>query len=320
VSSPIRGVLAVVGATATGKSALALTLAERFNGEIVSCDSTAVYRRIDIGTDKVPPAEQRGIPHHLVDLVEPTDIYSGARYARDAAAVVRDVLARGRVPIVAGGTGFYYRALVRGLFEGPARDDRLRARLDRIASRRGVLALHRWLAQVDAAAAARIQPRDQRRLVRALEVYRLTGRPLTSHFAATRSPIADLPVLGIAVRLEKQPLMARVTHRVRVQFDRGVVHEVQSLLDDGVPPSAQAFTGLVYRQILQMLAGVRDEAATRALIVRENMQYARRQVTWFRGEPGLRWVDGPGESDEAVREATRLIEAWQSGRAGERPA
>ena len=187
--------VAVVGPTATGKSALALALAQTFDGEVVGCDSTAVYRGVDIGTDKVPVADQRGVPHHLIDLVEPTETYSAARYARDAAAMIREIDGRKRLPILVGGTGFYYRALVRGLFPGPERDDELRARLDRVADRRGVEYLHRWLSSVDPGSALRIQPRDRKRLVRALEVYLLTGRPLTSHFDATASPIADVAVL-----------------------------------------------------------------------------------------------------------------------------
>jgi tRNA dimethylallyltransferase len=186
-------VVAVLGPTATGKSALALAIAERCNGEIINCDSTAVIRGFDIGTDKVPLAERRGVPHHLIDIVDPTADYTAAQYARDAAAVIRDIHARGRLPIVAGGTGFYFRALTRGLFPGHGRDAACRARLDAIAARRGVERLHRMLARVDPASAARIQPRDQKRLVRALEVYFLTGRPLTDHFAETTSLIPDAP-------------------------------------------------------------------------------------------------------------------------------
>ena len=300
--------LAIVGPTATGKSALALRLAKRFDGEIVSCDSTAVYRGIDIGTDKVPVAERQGVPHHLIDIVAPDATYSAARYGADAAAVIRDVAARGRVPIVAGGTGFYYRALARGLFPGPARDSALRGRLDRVAARRGPACLHRWLGKVDPASATRIQPRDQMRLVRALEVYLLTGRPLTDHFAATESPLAGATRLTIGVTLPKAALLERITRRVDAQFAAGVVDEVRSLLAAGVPASAHAFSGLVYRQVLQHLAGERDETATRALIVRENMQYARRQLTWFRHEPGVHWLDGPGESDAAGQAAEALVQ------------
>jgi tRNA A37 N6-isopentenylltransferase MiaA len=186
--------VAVLGPTATGKSALALAIAERFDGEIINCDSTAVYRGFDIGTDKIALADRRGIPHHLIDIVDPTDEYTAAQFARDAAAVMRDILSRGRLPILAGGTGFYFRALTRGLFPGPGADASLRARLDAMAERRGVPFLHRMLGRIDRASALRIQPRDRKRLVRALEVFFLTGRPLTAHFADTASPIADVDV------------------------------------------------------------------------------------------------------------------------------
>ena len=178
--------LAIVGPTATGKSALGIAMAQRFGGEIVSCDSTAVYRGFDIGTDKVPPSEQRGIPHHMVDVVDPVEEYSAARYAREAAAVIRDITSRGRLPILVGGTGLYYRALTRGMFEGPGRDEPLRRRLERIAARRGPSCLHRWLGKVDPPSAERIQIPDVKRLVRALEVWIVTGRPLTGHFADDR--------------------------------------------------------------------------------------------------------------------------------------
>jgi tRNA dimethylallyltransferase len=189
--------VAVVGPTATGKSALALSLAEALDGEIVSCDSTAVYRGIDIGTDKLPAAERRGIPHHLIDVAGPDEVYSAARYAADAAAAIHAISARGRQPILAGGTGFYYRALVRGMFPGPARDEALRARLDRVADRRGVEALHRWLTRVGSGIGRCAFSRAiANAWFRALEVYLLTSRPLTDHFADTVSPLAGVPVVG----------------------------------------------------------------------------------------------------------------------------
>ena len=214
-------VLAVLGPTAAGKSALGLALAERFGGEIVNCDSTAVYRGFDIGTDKVPAAEQRGIPHHLIDIVEPTAEYSAADYARDATAVVRDILARGRMPILVGGTGFYYRALTRGLFPGPGKDAALRARLEAIAARRGVERLWQLVRRVDPESALRIQPRDRLRLVRALEVYLLTGRPLTAHFAATKAPLDFCTVVPVAVHLPAALTSERVGRRVEQQRRRG---------------------------------------------------------------------------------------------------
>jgi len=204
-------VVAILGPTATGKTALALAVAERHRGEIINCDSTAVYRGFDIGTDKIAVADRRGIPHHLIDIADPTDDYTAAQYARDAADAIRDILGRGRLPVLAGGTGFYFRALTRGLFPGPGRDIDLRARLESIAARRDVTFLHRMLAKVDSESALRIQPRDLKRLVRALEVFFLTGRPLTAHFAETASPIPDVEIVAIGLRLPAAEISARVT-------------------------------------------------------------------------------------------------------------
>jgi tRNA dimethylallyltransferase len=243
----------------------------------------------------VPVAARRGIPHHLLDIADPTDEYTAAQFARDAAAVVRDIHARGRVPIVAGGTGFYYRALTRGLFAGPGKDAALRARFEAIAARRGVVFLHRLLRRVDPASAQRIQSRDLRRMVRALEVFWLTGRPLTEHFAATESLIADVRVIAVALRIPASLTAERVARRVDQQFDGGLMREIEELLERGIPETARPFGGLVYRQALEFRRGVRDEAATRALITQENRRYARRQLIWFRKEPNLQWFEGPGE-------------------------
>ena len=303
-------VVAILGPTATGKSALALAMAERYGGEIINCDSTAVYRGFDIGTDKIAAADRRGIPHHLIDIVEPIDEYTAAQYARDAAGVVRDLHARGRIPIVAGGTGFYYRALTRGLFPGPGRDAALRQRLEAIAERREVTFLHRMLRKIDPESALRIQPRDLKRLVRALEVFFLTGRPLTSHFSDTVSPLPDVEVVAVALRLPAEQIAARVARRVDEQFERGLLDEIRALLARGIPETARPFGGLVYRQALEHLHGVRDEAATRALIAQENRRYARRQLIWFRKEPNLSWFDGPGESAGTVAAVQRLIDTY----------
>ena len=311
--------LAVLGPTASGKSALGLSLAEWIGGEILNCDSTAVYRGFDIGTDKVAVAEQRGIPHHLIDIAEPTEVYTAAQYAHDANRVIREIHSRGRVPILVGGTGFYFRALTRGLFPGPGADDALRARLDRVAARKGPERLHRMLKRVDADSADRIMARDQKRLVRALEVYLSTGRPLTAHFADTRSPVADCEVIALALRLPAELTAERVAVRVERQFARGVVNEVQGLLARGVPAGARPFGGLVYRQVMEMLRGVRDEAATRALIVQENRRYARRQLIWFRKEPNLIWFDGPGELPDTLHRVQEALVARGVRRRGDAP-
>lgn len=301
-------VLAVVGPTATGKSALALSLAARVGGEVLACDSTAVYRGFDIGTDKVPPGRRRGISHHLIDLVDPTEVYSAARYGRDAARAVREVAGRGRLPILAGGTGLYYRALTRGLFEGPGRDDALRGRLARVARHRGLGTLHRALARRDPASARRIHPADEKRLIRALEVLLLTGRPLTEHFAETRSPIAGYAVVAVGLRLPMAQLEARIADRVDRQLAGGLLDEIRGLLARGVPEDAGPFGGLVYRQALEHLRGERDLRGTRDLIARENRRYARRQSTWFRKEAGVRWLETPGEHPQTCEAAAKLLD------------
>jgi tRNA dimethylallyltransferase len=238
--------------------------------------------------------------------VDPTEVYTAARFAADAAAAIRGIHARGRLPILVGGTGLYYRALVRGLFPGPGADDALRARLTRVADRRGAARLHRMLAGVDAQAASRIMPADRKKVIRALEVFFLTGTPLTGHLDATVSPIADCDVVTVALALPPDLTAARVERRVDQQFERGIVEEVRALLAAGLPRRARPFGGLVYRQVIELLDGIRDEAATRALIVTANRQYARRQLIWFRKEPNLRWFAGPGEDPDV---ASRVIAA-----------
>lgn len=299
--------VAIVGPTATGKSALGIALARSFNGEVVACDSTAVYRMFDIGTDKVPLAERQAVPHHMVDVADPTQEYSAAHYARDATVVIRDITSRGKLPILVGGTGLYYRSLTRGLFPGPSRDEPMRARLERIAALRGPERLHQLLMRMDADSAARISARDRKRLIRALEVYYLTGRSLTSHFADTRSPLEDYRVITFALQIPPDATAERVARRVDAQFEGGLLDEIRSILDAGVPPTAHPFTGLVYRQALEHLRGVRDEAATREVIVRENRQYSRRQLIWFRKEPNLQWIRAAGERAEPFEDVARAL-------------
>ena len=306
----MKPLIAILGPTATGKSALGLAIAERFDGEIINCDSTAVYRGFDIGTDKVPIAQRRGIPHHLIDIADPTDEYTAAHFARDAAGAIRELHAKGKLPILVGGTGFYYRALTRGLFPGPGKDAELRARLEAIARKKGVEALHRMVTRVDPESGARIQPRDLKRLVRALEVYFQTGKPLTAHFEDTVSPLGPEVTIGaIALRMPAPWLAERLAKRVDEQFEAGLLDEIRALLAAGVPPDARPFGGLVYRQAMEHLRGVRDEASTRALISQENRKYARRQLIWFRKEPNLVWFDGPGTNAEVQDSVIRELAA-----------
>ena len=294
--SKTKILVAIVGPTATGKSTLGIEIAERFGGEVISCDSTAVYRGFDIGTDKVPLEDRRGIPHHLIDVVDPRENYSAARYATDAAAVIFETRARGRLPILVGGTGRYYRALTRGLFPGPGRDSDLRERFSALSDRYGVERLHRLLHYIDPESADRIHARDVKRLIRALEVYYLTGRPLTRHFEETRSLLAGYSIVGIALRQSSETTAVKVARRVEDQLNEGLVDEVRRLRDAGIPDSAAPFGGMVYRQVLAFLNGVGTEESTQDDIIRANRRYARRQLIWFRKEPNLHWIqvdDGP---------------------------
>jgi tRNA dimethylallyltransferase len=269
-----------------------------------------VYRGFDIGTDKVPVDEQRGIPHHLVDIVEPTDEYTAARYVRDALAAIEAIYARNRWPILVGGTGLYYRALVRGLFPGPAADAKIRARLEGIARRRGVEFLHRMVARLDPLSAQRILPRDLKRLIRCLEVYFLTGRPLTDHFADTVSPLGEYETVAVGISIPLAEIAARTARRVDQQFERGLLDEIRGLLGRGVPETARPFGGLVYRQALEHLHGLRNEADTRALIAQENRRYARRQLIWFRKEPNLIWLETSGEQPETRAAVESILAKW----------
>jgi tRNA dimethylallyltransferase len=258
----------------------------------------------------VPMHERRGIPHHLIDIVDPTEEYTAAQFAKDAAAVINDIHSRGRLPILVGGTGFYYRALTRGLFPGPGKDAELRQRLERIGTRKGVEKLHRMVARVDPESAARIQPRDLKRLVRALEVYFQTGKPLTAHFEDTVSPLGkDVQVGAVALRMPAAWMADRLAARVDAQFESGLLDEIRALLASGVPPGARPFGGLVYRQAMEHLRGMRDEAATRRLIAQENRRYVRRQLIWFRKEPNLLWFDGPGTNAEVQDSVIRELAA-----------
>jgi len=224
--------------------------------------------------------------------------------------VIADLHAKGKLPILVGGTGFYYRALTRGLFPGPGKDAELRARLEAIAARKGVETLHRMVSRVDPDSGARIQPRDLKRLVRALEVYFQTGKPLTAHFEDTVSPLGpDVTIGAIALRMPAPWLADRLARRVDEQFAAGLLDEIRALLAAGVPPDARPFGGLVYRQAMEHLRGLRDEASTRALIAQENRKYARRQLIWFRKEPNLVWFDGPGTNAEVQDSVIRELAA-----------
>lgn len=279
----------VLGPTAVGKSRVAVDLALRFGGEVISGDSIQVYRGFDIGTDKPGPDERRGVPHHLIDIVDPEIQYTAADFVRDALAAAREIAARGRLPIVAGGTGLYLKALVDGLFPGPGRDPAVRAALEAEAAEKGLDALFRRLEAVDPEYARKVRGRDRVRIIRALEVHAATGRPISEHFRATRSPVEGHRLVRIGLELDRPALCRRIDERVERMFARGLVEEVRGLLERGVPEGCPAFRALGYSHILRLVRREITLPEAIALTKTDTRQYAKRQMTWFRKMAEVAW-------------------------------
>ena len=303
--------VAVVGPTASGKSALALRIAEERGGEIVSCDSLQVYRGLDIGSAKAAPEERRRVRHHLIDIKNPDEPFSAADYARLAREALADIRVRGRLPVVAGGTGLYLRALLSGLFEGPSRDEALRARLEGMGERFGDPRLHRVLRRVDPAAASRIQPTDRLRIIRALEVCRATGRPLSEQHQAGTEPLRGFDVRVIGLSPPRDELRQRIEARTRAMFENGLLHEVRGLLAAGYPPDLRPLRAIGYRQAVAVVQATMTEDEARRSIDTETLQYAKRQRTWFRHQAGeVHWFDS---AEKARSEVTAWLEGGPTG-------
>ena len=285
-------ILVISGPTASGKTALAVELALAHNGEVVSADSMQIYRRMDIGTAKPTRAEMRGVPHHMLDVADPEEDFSVARYVELAARCVDDVLARGKLPIVAGGTGLYIDSLLSGrTFARFDPDSPLRRELEEELARRGGAALLEELARVDPDTAARLHPNDGKRIVRALEVYRSTGTTLTEHNAMTRSlpPRYDALTLTLAFQ-RREDMWARIDRRVDQMMAGGLVDEVRALLDSGVPDRCTAMQAIGYKEMAAALRGDGDTARAAEEIKLRSRQYAKRQLTWFRRNGDARWI------------------------------
>ena len=293
--------VAVIGATGSGKSSLALDVAQNFQGEIVNCDSLQVYRHFDLGTAKVPFRERRGIRHHMIDIVDPDEVFTAGAYAQEARAAIADISARGRVPIVAGGTGFYLRALLCGLSEGPARDQALR---DRLATRekRRAGSLYRLLGRFDPRAARRIHPHDVPKVTRALEVCLLARRPVTDLFEKGRNALVGYRTLKIGLWPDREALYQRLDRRCHQMFEGGLIAEVRRILDLGFAPTSKPFESHGYRQALQQLRGELTPQEALSYAQRNTRRYAKRQMTWFRQEPGTDWHHGFGD-DAPIRQA-----------------
>jgi tRNA dimethylallyltransferase len=297
------------GPTASGKTALSLALAERFNGEIISCDSVAVYRGMDLGSAKPSRQEQARVRHHLIDVVDPDQPYTAGDYSRAARAAMREIAARGKLPIVTGGTGLYLRALTEGLFAGPERQEALRERLRRSVERHGPGWLHRVLMRMDAERAANIHANDMPKLIRALEVCLATRKPMSEVLGAGRDPLTGFRLLRIGLNPPRAALYERINERAARMFTVGLVEETRALLTQF--GRVRALDSLGYRQAQELLDGrlSRDQAIAAAQQGHRN--YAKRQLTWFRREPQVAWLNEFGDSAFAVCEA-RIAAALKS--------
>jgi tRNA dimethylallyltransferase len=286
--------VAIAGPTGAGKSELALRVAEEFGGEVVNCDSVQIYRCFDMGTAKLAPAEMRGVPHHLIDILDPDQVFTAGEYARLGRAALAAISSRGRLPVVAGGTGFYLRALFEGLFRGPTRDTALRERLT-ARERRNPGSLHRLLTRFDAEAAARIHPNDVPKVMRALEVCLLARRPVTEMFREGRDRLEGFRTLKMGLAPDRDDLYRRLDERCRRMFESGLVEEVRRIRDRGFPLEAKPFESHGYRQAVQLLRGELNAKEALFYAQRNTRNYAKRQMTWFRKEPDMEWLNGFGE-------------------------
>jgi tRNA dimethylallyltransferase len=276
--------------------------AERAGTEIVSCDSLQVYRGLDIGSAKPTRADRGAVPHHLIDVAEPDEPFSAAIWAARARAAVESIASRSGLPVIAGGTGLYLRALLSGLFEGPSRNARLRRRFEAIAERRGDRRLHRLLARVDPEAAVRIAPRDRVRVVRALEVFWETGRPISEQRRRAAPALAGFDTLAVGLSPPRDELRARVTARVDAMLEAGLLDEIRGLLERGFGETLRPLQAIGYREGVEVVRGRLGLDEAREAIVTASMRYAKRQMTWFRHQLEVRWFGAPEPALAAVRE------------------
>lgn len=309
--------LVILGPTASGKTALSLKLAERFGGEIVSCDSVAVYREFEIGTAKPSNEERRRVRHHLIDVAGPSEEFTAGDYSRLARRAIAEISDRGCLPIVVGGTGLYLRALIEGLFEGPQRSEQLRIRLRRRADQRTIAHLHRVLSRLDPEAADKIHPNDTPKLIRAIEVCLLAGERLSVMWDKGRDPLAGFRVCRIGLEPERNALYERINARCAAMFEAGLIEETHRLLkayqspdvaNEADPrPIARPLGSLGYKQAAQHLRGETSAAVALWSAQQAHRNYAKRQLTWFRREPDVRWFASFGDDPAVQRDVMGIV-------------
>jgi tRNA dimethylallyltransferase len=303
--SDLARLMIVLGPTASGKSALGIRLAEEIGGEVLVCDSTQVYRHFDIGTAKVPPAEQRGIPHHLVDLVEPDEVFTAGQYRARALAVLTDLRQRNKVPIVTAGTGLYLRALIEGLADAPTRSEELRKRLRTRASRHGAESLHRLLARLDPESAHRIALHDTQKIIRAIEIRTLSGKSVGEIHRSGRRPLEGYKIVKIGLLPPRAELYARINARVESMIAAGWPREVEQLIGRGLA-TTKPFQFIGYGELRQQIENRSAPEQAVAAIQQATRRFAKRQITWFHKETGVRWLAGFGDDPEIVAASLKL--------------
>jgi tRNA dimethylallyltransferase len=303
--------IAIVGPTGSGKTALSLELAERFRGEIVNCDSVAIYREFEIGTAKPSPDERQRVPHHLIDILDPELQMTAGEYSRIGREVLQQIKNAGKLPIVVGGTGFYLRALLEGLFEGPERSNELRGRLREIESQKGAEYLHRVLRRMDVTAAERIHANDVPKVIRAIEVCMKARRPMTELWEGGRDPLQGFRILRIGLNPERNELYSRINERCARMFANGLIQETERLMKKY--PDAPPLASLGYKQAAQFLCGEIDRKLAVWAAQQGHRNYAKRQLTWFRRDPDVRWLAGFGDDVAIQQEAVEVVQRVLDG-------
>jgi tRNA dimethylallyltransferase len=299
--------VAVVGPTASGKSALGVWLAERFGGEVLACDSTQLYRGFDIGTAKPGVSERHGIPHHLIDVLKSSEAATAGGYRQMALAVLEDLRTRGRLPILTVGTGLYLRALLEGLAEVPQRSEELRERLRASAEEHGAGYLHRLLKRLDPEAAGKIAAADEQKLIRAVEVCVLARRPVSEVHRAGRTPLAGWRAVKIGLMPPREALYERIHARTDAMLAQGWMEEVRGLMHSGSLEHAKPFDFIGYRELREVLRGENKLEEAHAAIQQATRRYSKRQLTWFRKDPGVHWLAGFGDDAQVQREAVAFL-------------
>ncbi len=281
--------IVILGPTGVGKSFLAVRLAKKLGGEIINCDSMQVYKGFDIGTDKTPLKKRDGIPHHLLDVVDFSTQYTAADFVDQALEAIKGILRRKKIPFIVGGTGLYLKALLDGLFPGGKSDPALRQKLEKEAQEKGLESLRAKLMEVDPAYCQKIHDNDKVRIIRALEIFLSTQKPLSQHFLNTRSHVGDFNIIKIGLKLERQALYKKIEKRTDEMFEKGIIREVENLLKQGVDENSPPFRALGYKNVLKFIRKEMPLEEAISLTKRDTRHYVKRQMTWFRKMEGINW-------------------------------